>query len=118
MDSHGFFVWLRESCLSSLLAQMKGERLMLVTKTSDGFRAKESALRSLDGGRDVSFHSFSLQEDRCVQLLLKNFSKRMPGESFGRSWRPWTFMFRASCSSALAAAIRMKPKTAPRHRTS
>jgi hypothetical protein len=57
---------------------MKGERLMLVPKTGNGFRATVSALRSLDGSKGVSFHTFSLLEDRCVSLLLKNLGKHMP----------------------------------------
>jgi hypothetical protein len=62
---------------------MKGERLMLVPKTGDGFRATVSVLRSLDGSRGVSFHTFSLPEDRCIRLLLKNLGKHMP-EGVGR----------------------------------
>jgi hypothetical protein len=57
---------------------MKGEYLMLVPETADGFRATISALRSLGGDDGVSFHTFSLSEDRCVRLLLKNLGKRMP----------------------------------------
>jgi hypothetical protein len=47
-------------------------------KTVDGFRATVRALRSLYGSKGVSFHTFSLPEDRCVRLLLKNFGKHMP----------------------------------------
>jgi hypothetical protein len=60
-----------------LSAQMKGERLMLVPKTADGFRATVGALRSVGGSKGVSFHTFSLPEDRCVRLL-KNLCKHMP----------------------------------------
>jgi hypothetical protein len=56
---------------------------MLVPKTANGFRATVSALRSLDGSKGVSFHTFSLPEDRCVRLLLKNLGKHMP-ESVAR----------------------------------
>jgi hypothetical protein len=62
-DTRGFLAWLRELCPSGLSAQMKGERLMLVPKTGNGFRATVSALRSLDGSKGVSFHTFSLPED-------------------------------------------------------
>jgi hypothetical protein len=55
-----------------LSAQMKGERLMLLPKTADGLRATVSALQSLDVSKGVSFHMFSLPEDRSVRLLLKN----------------------------------------------
>jgi hypothetical protein len=77
-DTHEFLAWLRESCPSGLSAQMKGERFMLVPKTADCFRATVSALRSLDGSKGVSFNTFSLPEDRCVRLLLKNLGIHMP----------------------------------------
>jgi hypothetical protein len=62
----------------SLTAQLKGEKLMVIPSTADGFRATVSALRSLDGKEGVSFHTFSLPEDRCVRLLVKNLGKQMP----------------------------------------
>jgi hypothetical protein len=70
--------WLRTSCPSSLSAQMKGEKLMIVPGTADGFRATVSALRSLDGSKGVTFPTFSLPEDRCVRLLVKNLGRQMP----------------------------------------
>jgi hypothetical protein len=57
---------------------MKGETLMLVPETADCFRAPIGALRSLGEDNGVSFHSFTLPEDRCVRLLLKNSGKHMP----------------------------------------
>jgi hypothetical protein len=56
---------------------MKGEILMLVPETADGFRATIGALRSINESEGVSFHTFSLPEDRSVRLL-KNIGKRMP----------------------------------------
>jgi hypothetical protein len=56
---------------------------VVVPLTADGFRATVSALRSLDCKEGVSFHTFSLPEDRCVGLLVKNIGKCMP-ESFVR----------------------------------
>jgi hypothetical protein len=83
-DTRGFLAWLRTKCPSSLSAQMKGEKLMIVPGTADGFRATVSALRFLDGSKGVTFHTFSLPEDRCVRLLMKNLGKtdaseRRPG---------------------------------------
>ena len=46
--------------------------------TANDFRAVDSALRSLDGREDVSFHNFTLPEDRCVRLLVKNLCRGMP----------------------------------------
>jgi hypothetical protein len=53
---------------------MNGERLMIVPGTADGFRAKISALRSLDGSKGASFHT-SLLEVRCVRLLIKSLGR-------------------------------------------
>jgi hypothetical protein len=57
---------------------MKGLYINLLPETADGIRATFSALRSLGEGEGVSFRTFSLPEDRCVHLLLKNLGKRMP----------------------------------------
>jgi hypothetical protein len=61
-----FLKWIRAKTASKLLVQMKGEILMLVTETADGFRATIGALPSLrgGGGKGVSVHTFSLPEDR------------------------------------------------------
>jgi hypothetical protein len=67
--------WIRAKFGSKLVAQMKGEILMLVPDTADGFRATIGALQSLNVSEGVSFHTFSLPEDRCVRLLLKNLGK-------------------------------------------
>jgi hypothetical protein len=77
-NPRSFLEWVRTKSASKLVAQMKGEYLMLVPETADGFRATISALRSLGEGDGVSFHTFSLPEDRCVRLLLKNLGKHMP----------------------------------------
>jgi hypothetical protein len=77
-NPRSFLEWVRTKSASKLLAQMKSEYLMLVHETADVFRATVSALRSLGEGDGVSFYTFSLPEDRCVRLLLKNLGKRMP----------------------------------------
>ena len=51
---------------------------MFVPSTADGFRAVVSTLRSLDGGEGVRFHTFTLPDDRCVRLLVKNPGRCMP----------------------------------------
>ena len=50
---------------------------MVVPKTANGFRAAVSVLRSIDG-EVVSFHTFTLPEDRCARLLVKNLGRGMP----------------------------------------
>src|SRR5215510_15930126 len=77
-DTRDFLAWLRASCPSELTAQLKGEKLMVVPSTADGFRATVCGLHFLDEGKGVSFHTFSLPEDRCVRLLVKNLGQRMP----------------------------------------
>ena len=67
-DACTFLTWLRASCSGGLTAQLKAEKLMVVPSNANGFRAALSALRSLDGGEGVSFHTFTLPEDRCVRL--------------------------------------------------
>jgi len=51
---------------------------MVVPSTADGFRATVSTLRSLDGKDGVSFHTFTLPEDRCARLLMKHLGRGMP----------------------------------------
>ena len=77
-ETRGFLAWLRASCPGGLMAQLQAERLMVVPSTADGFRATITALRSLDGKEGVSFHTFTLPEDRCVPLLVKNLGRGMP----------------------------------------
>jgi hypothetical protein len=64
-------------CPCDLTAQFKAENLIFVTSTADSVRDTLSALRSLDGKEHVRYHTFSLQEDRCARLLVKNLGKRM-----------------------------------------
>jgi len=50
---------------------------MVVPSTANGFTAAVSALRSIDG-EGVSFNTFTLPEDRCARLLVKNLGRGMP----------------------------------------
>ena len=77
-DIRGFLAWLRSRCLKGITAQMKGENLMVVPVTANDFRAAVSVLRSLDASKGVTFHTYSLPEDRCARLLIKNLGRRMP----------------------------------------
>jgi hypothetical protein len=51
---------------------------MLVSENANGFPPTIGALWSLGEDKGVSFHTFSLPEDRFVRLLLKNVGKRIP----------------------------------------
>jgi hypothetical protein len=78
VDMRDFLSRIRLFCPSGLTVQIKGEKLMLVPRTAEGFRATVSALRSPDVGEGVTFHTFALPEDRCVRLLVRNVGRRMP----------------------------------------
>jgi hypothetical protein len=67
-DTRAFLAWLRATCPSKLSAQLTAERVVVVPATADGLRAAVSALRSLDGKSGVSFHTYSLPEERCIWL--------------------------------------------------
>jgi hypothetical protein len=73
-----FLEWIGAKSGSKLVAQVKGEILMQVPETADGFPATFGALLSLDESEGVSFHTFSLPEDGCVRFLLKKVGKIMP----------------------------------------
>jgi hypothetical protein len=77
-EVRAFLAWLREPCPGGLKAQLKGEKVIMVPSTADGFRAAISTLRSLDEKEGVSIHTFALQEDRCVRLLVKNLGRVRP----------------------------------------
>jgi len=77
-DTRAFLAWLRAYCPGGLMAQLKSERLMVVPSNADGLRAAVSALRSLYGKDGVSFHTFTLPEDRSARLLVKNLGRGMP----------------------------------------
>ena len=94
-DTRCFFAWLKTLCPSSLSAQMKGKKLMNLPGTAEGFRATVSALQSFDGSKVVTFHTFSLLEDRCVRLLVKNLGRQMSESVSGRSLKPWDSVSRA-----------------------
>jgi hypothetical protein len=69
---------LRAFCPSGLTAQLKGEKLIVLPSTADGFRDAVSSLRSLDGKGVGSFHNFMLPEDRCLWLLVKDLGRGKP----------------------------------------
>jgi hypothetical protein len=73
-----FLECIRAKTASELLAQMKRQILTLEPETAEGLRATIGDLQSLGEGKGVSFHTFSLAEDGCIGLLLKNLGKRMP----------------------------------------
>jgi len=77
-DTRSFLAWLRASCPGGLMDQLKGEKLMVVPSTADGFKVAVSAPRPLDGKDGVSFHTFTAPDDHCARLLVKNLGRGMP----------------------------------------
>jgi len=75
---------------------------MVVPSTADGFRAAVIALRSLDGKYGVSFHTFTLPEDRCARLLLKNLGRGKPESVVREELESLNIVFRESDSCVLA----------------
>ena len=69
--------WFRAYCPGVLTAQLQAEKLIVVPSTAKVFRVAVSALRILDWGEGVSFHTFTLSEDSCVRLLVKNVGRGM-----------------------------------------
>jgi hypothetical protein len=76
-NTRKFLEWIREKTASKLPAQMESETFMLVQENAEDFRDTIGVLRSIGEEKTVSYHTFSLPEDRCVRLLLKNLGKRM-----------------------------------------
>ena len=60
------------------MAQLKGEKLIVVASTADRLRDAVSALLHLDWKDGVNFHTFTLPKNRCVRLLLENLGRGMP----------------------------------------
>jgi len=60
------------------MAQLKIEKLMVVPSTADAFTGAVSALRYLDTEENVSFHTFTLPEDRGARILVKKLCRCMP----------------------------------------
>ena len=46
-DTRAFLAWLQATCPDGLASKLKGEKLMVVPSTANGFRAWVIALRSL-----------------------------------------------------------------------
>jgi hypothetical protein len=72
---------------------------MLVPRKADGFRDKVSELRSFDGSKGLSFHTFSVPEDRCVHLLVKKLGRQMPEEVGREVLENLSICVLESCSS-------------------
>lgn len=76
------------SCPGGLTAELKGENLIFVPSTANGFRDAVSALRPLNGKEVVRFNTFLLPEDRHVRLLVKNLFRAKPDFVVRGSWNP------------------------------
>jgi hypothetical protein len=72
-----FLDWIRAKSESKLMAQMKGELLMLEPETADGFRATIGALRSLDVSEGEFSHLVAPGGSMRAPVVEK-LGKRMP----------------------------------------
>jgi hypothetical protein len=70
-------------------------------------------LRSLDGSKVVSFHTFSLPEDRQVRLLIKNLGGQVPESVVREELDALGVCVKVVCSSGLGAVIWTSPKIGP-----
>ena len=76
-DTRAFLACLRATCPGGLAAQLKAENLMVVPSPPTVFEPWSANCGPLMG-EGVSFHTFTLPEDRCVRLLVKNLGRGMP----------------------------------------
>jgi hypothetical protein len=116
-DTRIFLAWLWASCSDGLSAQLRGEKLIVVPSTANEFRPAVSELRSLDGKGNMNFNTFSLAEDRCVQLLMKKLGMGLH-ESF--DFEDLEFLnicFQGVMRSDTAVAIMTPSRNALPHRT-
>jgi len=109
--NRAFLTWLRGSCPGDLTAQRKAEDLMVVPSTANGFRAAVNALPSIDG-EGVSFHTFTLPEDSCARLLVKNLGRGMPESVVREELETLAFVTRGSRSCVPAVVTRTTPRSA------
>jgi hypothetical protein len=116
-DVRKFLDWVRAKS-GKLAAQMKGGYLMLVPEKADAFRATISTLRSLGDGQAVSFHTFSLPEDRCVHLLMKNLGKLMPETEIREELEALHIQVQAVMQLRRGDGTRTPRRTVPSHLTS
>jgi uncharacterized membrane protein len=62
-NTRAFLVGIRAKAASKLVAKIKGQTLLLVPETADGFRTIIGALRSVNESEHLSFHTFSLSDN-------------------------------------------------------
>jgi hypothetical protein len=110
IDMRKFLDWVSEKS-GKLAAQKKSEYLILVPETAVGFWATISALRSLGESEVVSFHTFSLPEDRCVR-------KRMPEKEIREVLETLHIQVQAVMQLHSGDGTRTLRSTVPSHLTS
>jgi len=62
-------------------------------------------------GEGVIFHTFTLPDDRCARLLVKNLGRGMPESVVREELRTWAFMSWGSRSCISAVVTRTPPRT-------
>jgi hypothetical protein len=89
---------------SKLVYEMKGEILMLVLETADGFRGAIDALRSTE---EHKFSHLFAPEDRCKRVLIRNLGLHKPKVEIREK------MCRRSCNSDRKDRIKTPRRTVP-----
>jgi hypothetical protein len=84
---------------------------MVVPSSANVFRATVSALRSLEGGEGVTFHTFTLPGNRCVWLLVKNLGRGMPESVVREELEAMDIYVQGSCSCVPAVVTKIQPRT-------
>ena len=110
-DARTFLGWLWATCPGGLTGQLKAEKLMVVPSTANGLRATVSALRYLHAGEGVSFHTFTLPEDCCARLLVKNLGRGMPESVVREELESLDIRVQELLSCVPAVATRVQPRT-------
>ena len=98
--------------------RMQGDNLVLVPNTADCFRATVRVLRSMDASKGVTFHTYSLLEDRCTRLLIKGLGKKMPEQDVREDLEILGITVQSVLCSARSAPIPTMPRTGSPHSTS
>ena len=74
-NTRTFLKWLKEETGGDSSARIQGNKLVLVPNTADCIQTMVRVLRSIKASKSVSFHTYSLPEDRCTRLLFKGLEK-------------------------------------------
>jgi hypothetical protein len=76
-EPRAFLAWLWKTYPGGVTAQLKSEKLIVVPLTADGSEPLSVYCGPSMGG-SMCFYTFTLTEDLCMRLLVKNLRRGMP----------------------------------------